>query len=47
MSEVEIFIEGEDAMVAFGARMAEVTQGHGLIFLEGDLGAGKTPFPGA
>lgn len=44
MSEVEIFIEGEDAMVAFGARMAEVTEGHGLIFLEGDLGAGKTTF---
>ena len=42
MSEVEIYLEGEPAMLAFGARMAEVTQGRGLIFLEGDLGAGKT-----
>ena len=44
MSEVEIYLEGEPAMLAFGARMAEVTQGGGLIFLEGDLGAGKTTF---
>ncbi|CAI3786790.1 tRNA threonylcarbamoyladenosine biosynthesis protein TsaE [Pseudomonas sp. MM227] len=44
MSEVEIYLEGEAAMLAFGARMAEVIQGHGLIFLEGDLGAGKTTF---
>nr|WP_279646857.1 tRNA (adenosine(37)-N6)-threonylcarbamoyltransferase complex ATPase subunit type 1 TsaE [Pseudomonas cyclaminis] len=32
----------EDAMVAFGGRIAQVTGGKGLIFLEGDLGAGKT-----
>ncbi|WP_371263161.1 tRNA (adenosine(37)-N6)-threonylcarbamoyltransferase complex ATPase subunit type 1 TsaE [Pseudomonas sp. 250J] len=32
----------EPATVAFGAKLAEVTQGHGVIFLEGDLGAGKT-----
>ena len=44
MSEIEIYIEGEQAMLEFGARMAQVTQGHGLIFLEGDLGAGKTTF---
>eukprot|EP01132_Coremiostelium_polycephalum_P021756 gene21756-25817_t len=29
-------------MVALGNRIARVTQGSGLIFLEGDLGAGKT-----
>ena len=29
-------------MVDFGARIAEVTEGRGVIFLEGDLGAGKT-----
>lgn len=44
MSELEIYIEGEQAMLAFGAHMADVTEGHGLIFLEGDLGAGKTTF---
>lgn len=44
MSEIEIYIEGEQAMLEFGACMAKVTQGHGLIFLEGDLGAGKTTF---
>nr|WP_228392680.1 tRNA (adenosine(37)-N6)-threonylcarbamoyltransferase complex ATPase subunit type 1 TsaE [Pseudomonas sp. FSL R10-0399] len=32
----------EEAMVAFGGQLARITQGHGLIFLEGDLGAGKT-----
>ncbi|WP_375547219.1 tRNA (adenosine(37)-N6)-threonylcarbamoyltransferase complex ATPase subunit type 1 TsaE [Pseudomonas mosselii] len=32
----------EPATVAFGAKLAEVTKGHGVIFLEGDLGAGKT-----
>jgi len=29
-------------MVAFGRTIAEVTRGVGVIFLEGDLGAGKT-----
>lgn len=42
MSEVKRFVEGEQAMLEFGARLAQVTQGRGLIFLEGDLGAGKT-----
>lgn len=44
MSEVTLYVEGEQAMIEFGARMAQVTGGHGLIFLEGDLGAGKTTF---
>ncbi|MGL5996286.1 MAG: tRNA (adenosine(37)-N6)-threonylcarbamoyltransferase complex ATPase subunit type 1 TsaE [Pseudomonas proteolytica] len=42
MSEVTLFIADEEAMVAFGKRIAEITQGAGLIFLQGDLGAGKT-----
>jgi tRNA threonylcarbamoyladenosine biosynthesis protein TsaE len=42
VSEVTLFIADEEAMVAFGKRIAEITQGAGLIFLQGDLGAGKT-----
>ncbi|MBV6286406.1 tRNA (adenosine(37)-N6)-threonylcarbamoyltransferase complex ATPase subunit type 1 TsaE [Pseudomonas aegrilactucae] len=42
MSGVTLFLVDEAAMVAFGHRIASVTQGHGVIFLEGDLGAGKT-----
>lgn len=33
---------GETAMLALGAELAEALQGHGLVFLQGDLGAGKT-----
>jgi tRNA threonylcarbamoyladenosine biosynthesis protein TsaE len=42
VSEVTLYLEGEDAMEAFGRRIASVTQGVGTIFLEGNLGAGKT-----
>jgi len=42
VSEITLFLADEEAMVAFGKRIAEVTKGAGLIFLEGDLGAGKT-----
>lgn len=42
MSGVTLFMADEAAMGAFGARIAQVTKGHGVIFLEGDLGAGKT-----
>ncbi|MBU6961062.1 tRNA (adenosine(37)-N6)-threonylcarbamoyltransferase complex ATPase subunit type 1 TsaE [Pseudomonas sp. CVAP len=42
MSEVTLYLANEDAMVALGNRIAQVTQGHGIIFLDGDLGAGKT-----
>ena len=42
MPEVILFLANEEAMVALGQRISQVTQGAGLIFLEGDLGAGKT-----
>lgn len=42
MSEVTLYVADEHAMTQFGARIAQITAGHGLIFLEGDLGAGKT-----
>lgn len=35
-------IEGEEAMLAFGASLAQAVGGHGTLYLHGDLGAGKT-----
>ncbi len=42
MSELTLQLPDEEAMVAFGRKIAEVTRGVGVVFLEGDLGAGKT-----
>src|SRR3989344_6188057 len=42
VSELELFAADEDAMLALGAQIAEVTGGRGIIYLHGDLGAGKT-----
>jgi tRNA threonylcarbamoyladenosine biosynthesis protein TsaE len=35
-------LSGEQAMVQFGAKLGHASQGGGIIYLEGDLGAGKT-----
>lgn len=42
MSGITVYLADEAATVAFGARLAGLTAGHGILFLEGDLGAGKT-----
>lgn len=42
MSVVTLHIEGEEAMLVLGARLAALTEGRGTLYLHGDLGAGKT-----
>ena len=42
MSGLKLHVEGEDAMQALGGRLARALQGRGVVYLHGDLGAGKT-----
>lgn len=42
MSEMTLYMADEAAMLSFGARLGEVSGARGVIFLQGDLGMGKT-----
>ena len=42
MAGVELYIQDEDAMLRLGQALAKQSAGHGILFLQGDLGAGKT-----
>ncbi|MES2821370.1 MAG: tRNA (adenosine(37)-N6)-threonylcarbamoyltransferase complex ATPase subunit type 1 TsaE [Pseudomonadota bacterium] len=42
MPEVSLYAADESAMLELGARIAQTSEGRGIIFLLGDLGAGKT-----
>lgn len=39
---MQVQLDDEQAQVAFGEALGQVLQGRGLVYLEGELGAGKT-----
>jgi len=39
---MQVQLDSEEAQVAFGEALGHVLQGRGLVYLEGELGAGKT-----
>ncbi|OJA04043.1 tRNA (adenosine(37)-N6)-threonylcarbamoyltransferase complex ATPase subunit type 1 TsaE [Halomonas sp. QHL1] len=39
---MQVQLDNEEAQVAFGEALGQVLQGRGLVYLEGELGAGKT-----
>jgi tRNA threonylcarbamoyladenosine biosynthesis protein TsaE len=42
MTSRTLHIESDEAMQALGAKLARASQSHGVIYLEGELGTGKT-----
>lgn len=44
MSELKLPALDEEAMLAVAARLGAISGGQGVIYLHGDLGAGKTTF---
>ena len=42
LNEYKLLIDNEDEMVQFGHALATATEGQAVIYLHGDLGAGKT-----
>ena len=39
---MQVQLDNEEAQVAFGKALGQALQGRGLVYLEGELGAGKT-----
>lgn len=39
---MQVQLDNEQAQVAFGEALGQVLEGRGLVYLEGELGAGKT-----